>query len=162
MPSPTASPAPPPILPGMSALRAAMLALLLAFAAGAGAEALYATSIRTRLGPDAPIECNLYTVDPANARASFVAPLKAPGGTPIAIVSLATQPGTGVIFGVTAPPAGPATLVTVDPQTGRVTLIGRIGHDVSDIAFDRRGRLFAWLPDGNRLARIDPATGSAE
>src|SRR3954470_12685550 len=126
MPSPTASRATRPIPPSMSALRAGMVAFLLAFAAGASAEALYATSIHTRLEPDAPIECNLYTIDPASAHASFVAPLKAQGGTPIAIVSLATQPGTGIIFGVTAPPAGAATLVTVEPQTGRVTLIGRI------------------------------------
>src|SRR4051794_27658870 len=79
MPSPTASPTPRPNLLSMPALRITTLVLLLAFAAAASAQALYATSIRTRLGPDAPIECNLYTVDPATARASFVAPLKAQG-----------------------------------------------------------------------------------
>jgi IPT/TIG domain len=97
---------------------------------------------------------NLYTVDPTNARSTFV------GALGVALTGLALSPG-GILFGATAAKGGGA-LVTIDPYTSRVTAIGPLltaanapAH-TPDLAFEGT-RMLGW--HGNSLTMIDPATG---
>jgi hypothetical protein len=78
----------------------------------------------------------------------------------VAIVSLAIHPATGVLYGVTAGLSIPRSLVSIDPESGNVSLIGSLGHVASDLSFARSGQLFAWLPDINRLGRVDLRSGT--
>jgi hypothetical protein len=146
----------------------ARIVLLLAsacLAGNAGAESLlYVTSIRTLYENDvAQIECNLYRVDASTGAATLLGPMRLGGTAPVAVISLAIHPATGVVYGITAGLAGnvPRSLVTVDPASGNVTRVGPLGQVASDLAFARDGALYAWLPQINRLARIDLGTGAA-
>jgi hypothetical protein len=144
--------------------RLALFLIVLATGIDAAAETLLATAIRTHFTEaSAEVECDLYSVDPATGASQLIAPLKVDGGPSIGVISLASHPTTGQLYGVTAGLSRtiPRSLVSLDPQTGTVHLIGPLGTVASDIAFDRRGRLFAWLPDANALARVDLQTGAA-
>ncbi|HZZ91966.1 MAG TPA: hypothetical protein VFE23_05345 [Usitatibacter sp.] len=146
-------------------LRGFLFAALLAGAPSALAQTLlYATAIRMHYEDGAArIECNLYRVDPATGASILMAPVRIAGREPIAVVSLAIHPTTGVVYGVTAGLSStiPRSLVSIDPATGDVTLIGALGEVASDLAFSRDGTLYAWLPTRNRLARVDLASGHA-
>lgn len=144
------------------------VACVLAFVAAlvatsAQAQVLYAASFRSSaLGAGDGIAGSLYTVTLASGSGVFVAPLKLNGTTPIGIVGLAVHPSTGIFYGITPPgsPAAPSSLVTVDPATGRAQLIGDLRFPSSDIAFNRAGILFAWLPGTSQLGIVNTVTGS--
>ena len=145
---------------------APILVALLGFVLSAHAAEtfLYATAIRQHYEDgQARIECNLYRVDPATGTSTHVAPMRINGTQPIAIVSLAVHPATGAMYGVTAGLSGriPRSLVAIDPATGDVKLIGALGEVASDLAFSHDGTLYAWLPERNRLARVDLGNGRA-
>ena len=125
---------------------------------------MFATAIRMHYeGGDARVDCALYRVDPASGASTLLGPLRIGGTTPIAIISLAIHPATGAMYGVTAGLSRniPRSLVAIDAVTGDVKLIGALGEVASDLAFSRDGTLYAWLPERNRLARIDLGTGRA-
>lgn len=143
--------------------RALFLALLLAVLPASAAETLlYATSIRVHIEEGgAGVECMLYRIDPATGAATMLAPVRIAGKQPISAISLAIHPVTGKVYGVTAGLTMARSLVSIDPASGNVTLIGPLGEVVSDLAFSGDGTLYGWLPSRNRLATIDLESGRA-
>jgi hypothetical protein len=125
---------------------------------------LYATAIKVHYEDGAArIECNLYRVDPATGASTLLAPVRIAGREPVAVISLAIHPATGVVYGITAGLTSdrPRSLVTIDPGTGNVTVIGRLGEIASDLSFSRDGTLYAWLPTRNQLGSVNLGTGRA-
>lgn len=153
------------VLRNLSSACAILLALVgIALPVRAADILLYATAIRMHYEDgQARIECNLYRVDPATGTSTLLAPLRIGGTQPIAIVSLAIHPATGMMYGVTAGLSGriPRSLVAIEPATGDVKLIGALGEVASDLAFSHDGTLYAWLPERSRLARVDLGNGRA-
>lgn len=121
---------------------------------------LYAATVRARTGPADNNGGSLYVVDPSNASAKAVGPLRIQG-KPIGITGLAVHPRSGVLYGVTAgsSPNHRNSLVTVDPATAEANLVGEMRVAGSDIAFNSDGELYIWLPDTNQVARINTASG---
>ncbi|HYG61677.1 MAG TPA: DUF4394 domain-containing protein [Thermoanaerobaculia bacterium] len=67
----------------------------------------------------------------------------------------------GGLFMSTDAPKNPSNFYRLDPATGRATLIGVQGQEVTGLAANRNG-LFGLGGDGrNNLVRIDPRTGRA-
>jgi DNA-binding beta-propeller fold protein YncE len=131
--------------------------------ASAAAQTLYAVSVRTYSDPGySGVEGNIYVVDPATAALTLLTSLHA-GDTPIGLDGLAIHPGTGEFYGITAPTSKsiPQSLVRVEPATGNVTLVGRLGFAGSDIAFDADGTLYIWLADKGQLGTVNLETGAA-
>jgi hypothetical protein len=145
-----------------SFLRWILGALLAASLPAAAETLLYATAIKVHYEDGAArIECNLYRVDPATGASTLLAPVRIQGREPVGVISLAIHPGTGVVYGVTAGLAAdrPRSLVSINPGTGDVTVIGPLGEVASDLAFSRESELFAWLPARNQLATVNVNTG---
>ncbi len=143
-----------------------LLACLAAWlAAPAAAEALlYAASNRAHFSEGtAGIWCNLYRVDPGTSKFVLLAPVRVKDQATVTIVTLAIQPKTDVVYAASGArsPTAPSSLLTIDPKTGEAQVLGSIGHVVSDLAFTDDGRLYAWLPEENRLAKVNPASGAA-
>jgi hypothetical protein len=133
------------------------------FAASAAAQVLYAVSVRTYADPGYHgVEGNLYVVDPETASTTLIAPLMVQGKTPIGLRGLAIHPKTGVFYGITSPNASviPRSLVTIDPITGSVTLVGDLGYGASDIEFDPDGMLYAWVPETRQAGTVNLDTGA--
>jgi len=133
-------------------------------APGASAETLYVATLRDQSNATAEAQGGaLFTVDPYTAQYTQVAVLRIGGVTPVGITGLSIHPRTGVFFGITAGSSAniPRSLVTIDPTTGNVTLVGSLGHTGSDLRFDAKGVLYAWLTDVNCLATVDVGTGAA-
>ena len=143
-----------------------MACAVAAFALLAGsvsAETVYVATLRDR-GPDSAIVGGgLYTVDLNKGGARLVAPLRIGGAVPIGLTGLSVHPRTGVLYGITGGIAAtlPKSLVTVDPENGNATLVGSLGIAGSEIRFDRKGTLYVWLSDLNKLGTIDVGTGAA-
>jgi len=137
--------------------------LAAALPATAAETLLYATAIRIHYEEGSGrVECNLYRVDPATGAARLLAPVRVEGRDPVGVISLAIHPATGVVYGITAGLADrPRSLVSIDPGTGDVTVIGPIGDVASDLAFSREGTLYAWLSGRNQLASVHLGTGRA-
>lgn len=111
---------------------------------------------------------SLYTVDPATAVSTLVAPVTI-GGAPIALTGLAFHPTTGVLYGITggAPSNFRRSLVTIDASTGAATLIGTYTPTIiSDITFGGDGTLYGWVtttnpPNGiKELCSLNLTTGA--
>ena len=140
------------------------IAALCAPAFAAHAETLYVATLRDQSNATAEAQGGaLFTVDPATAAHTLVAPLRIGGVTPVGLTGLSIHPRTGVFFGITAGSSAniPRSLVTIDPANGNVTLVGSLGHTGSDLRFDAKGVLYAWLTDVNCLATVDVGTGAA-
>jgi hypothetical protein len=131
--------------------------------APAAAETLYAATVRTGGAgvPDA-ISGSLYSVNLGSGSATFIAPLSLDGKTSIGITGLAAHPSTAVLYGITSPLSSehPQSLVTLDPNTGNATLVGDLRFPGSDIAFNRAGILFTWLPATSQLGIVNITTGA--
>ncbi|HET9470555.1 MAG TPA: hypothetical protein VFO24_05585 [Usitatibacter sp.] len=139
---------------------AAALVLLAASLGASAADPLYATSLRGEAAGGPFIAGNLYTVDPATAAAKLIGPIRL-GDTAVGITAVATHPRTGVFYGITAglSPAVPRSLVTVDLDSARATLVAPISMRGSDLAFGQDGMLYLWVPDAKRLVKLDPVSG---
>jgi hypothetical protein len=121
--------------------------------------------------PPPPTSSNLIRIDPnTGAQLSTVA-ITSPTGSALSIADLATQPGTGALFGVSGPNGpGPANLFTINPVTGVATLIGAVGDGTfasfASIGFAPNGTLYASVanfaggPISPRLVTLNPATGA--
>ena len=124
---------------------AALVAVVLSLLAfGSWAETLYVVTLRDQSNATAEAQGGaLFTVDPATAAYTQVAALRIGGVTPVGLTGLSIHPRTGVFYGITAGSSAniPRSLVTIDPATGNVTLVGSLGHTGSDIRFDAKGVL---------------------
>lgn len=131
--------------------------------ASAMADTLYAATVRTGAAGGADIVSgSLYTVNLGNGSATFIAPLLLDGRAAIGVTGMAAHPATGIMYGITSPlsSAHPQSLVTLDPNTGRATLVGDLRFPGSDIAFNKAGILFTWLPATSQLGVVDLTTGA--
>jgi hypothetical protein len=143
----------------------ACLAAWLAALPATAATVLYAASNRAHFttGATTGIWCNLYRVDPGTGKFVLLAPVRVNDQATVTIVTLAIHPSTDIVYAASGPrsPTAPSSLLSLDPRSGEAQVLGPIGHVVSDLAFTNDGRLYAWLPEENRLAKVDPATGAA-
>jgi len=127
------------------------------------ADTLYAATVRTGAGGGTDtVSGSLYTVNLGSGSATFVAPLRLNGSTPIGITGMASHPSTGVMYGITSPLSGsnPQSLVTIDPNSGSAVLVGDLRFPGSDIAFNKAGILFTWLPATSQLGIVNLSTGA--
>ncbi len=142
--------------------------IALSFAAQAEAATLYAATAAGAAG-------RLFTIDSATgAMIQDVGPLDDLTGGNYPITGLAFHPTTGVLYGSTGnnPAATAARLVTIDPATAIVTLVGLfnagpvnstgVPATMADIAFDSAGNLYGVASIGGpQLYSINTATGQA-
>jgi len=106
------------------------------------------------------------TIDQTTGAFTPIGPLQDANGNSYGLTGLDYNPTSGVLYGATNnnSPTSPQNLVTIDPATGRVTLVGPYGTgDVSsDITFRSDGALFGWMEPGtDQLSSINPVTGAA-
>ncbi len=141
-----------------------LFAALLASAASLLTIAAHAQTLFAATGSNG-IAGSLYTVNPATAATTLVGPLLA-GALPVGLTGLARHPVSGVLYGATAvsSPNFARSLVTVNPATAAVTVIGSFGAgiNISDISFNAAGTtLFGWIANTGAIATINIATGAA-
>ena len=134
----------------------------------AGAAVMYGATAAGAAG-------TLYILDSATGAAlTTVGPLNDVGATNYPITGLAVHPITGVLYGSTGnnPTATAARLVTIDPLTALVTVIGSFNAGptntegtpatMADIGFDAAGNLYGvGSIGGPQLYSINIASGQA-
>jgi hypothetical protein len=128
-------------------------------AALAHAETIYVATLRDYANEaTAGLGGAIFKVELPQGKAQLVANLRVGGKVPIGLTGLAI-----VWYGITAglSPAVPRSLVTVDPRTGNVTIVGDLHDSGSDIRFDPKGKLYIWLNEPARLGLVDLGTGAA-
>jgi hypothetical protein len=117
----------------------------------------------------------LYIIDPATGSViQDVGPTNDGVGTNYPITGLAFHPVTGVLYGSTGnnPPETAARLVTINPATGLVTVVGSYNAGptnssgtpatMGDLAFDAAGNLYGvGTIGGPQLYSIDITTAQA-
>jgi len=100
---------------------------------------------------------NLVKINPATGALLAIVPVKA-GGNDIQIADLAVQPGTGVLFGISASSSGDFTaagnLYTINTTTGAATLVGATGDFFGAIAFAPNGTLYMNSADLDSMGNI--------
>jgi hypothetical protein len=125
--------------------------------------ALYASTASGAAG-------ELYIIDQTNSAViQDIGPLNDASSVNYGMTGLAFQPGTGVLFGSTANKvsANAAKLVTINPATGLVTVVGSYGvatgDTMTDITFDpTSGVLYGVGSSGGaHLYSINTTTGAA-
>jgi hypothetical protein len=151
---------------------AALAALILLFVPSqhvSGAIVLYGATAAGLAG-------ELYVLDSATGMVlQDIGPLNDANGLNFGITGMAYNPVTGVLYGSThnlstADPATQAKLVTIDPLTARVTVVGSFNAGnigarpatMADIGFDSNGLLYGvGSIGGPNLYSINPASGQA-
>jgi hypothetical protein len=147
---------------------ALFLLALLATTARVDAAALYASTAAG--GPG-----QLYVISAADGSlVQNVGALNDAGGTNYPITGLAFHPTTGVLYGSTGnnPAATAARLVTINPATAQVTVVGSFNAGpvnstgtpatMADLDFDAAGNLYGVASIGGpNLYSIDTTTGQA-
>jgi hypothetical protein len=112
----------------------------------------------------------LYTISTSTGAATLVGPLVGASNASLtyAITGLAVQPGTGTLYGSTSRHSAnsPGNLVTVNPATGQVTVIGPFGSSrtAADLTFTPAGTLYGSMVGQVRrpqLGTINVTTGAA-
>jgi hypothetical protein len=119
----------------------------------------------------------LYTLDPATgAMIEDIGPLNDGSGLNYPMTGLAFHPLTGVLYGSTGMSGGNAAtkarLVTIDPATAQVTVVGQYNagpiseagnpSTMTDLTFDAAGNLFGLGSTGGpQLYSINFTTGQA-
>ena len=94
---------------------------------------------------------SLYTIDPSTGAVTLLHALVGASNANLTygIKGLAVQPGTGTLYGATSPdsPNSGNSLVTINPATGQVTVIGTsgTGYPYASLAFAPNGTLYGWL-----------------
>jgi len=106
---------------------------------------------------------SLYTIDPTTGVATLVHAFVGASNASLTygVNGLAFQPGTGTLYGTTSPdsPNSGDSLVTINPTTGQVTVIGPsgTGFPYASIAFAPNGTLYGWLI-GSGATTVSAAT----
>jgi hypothetical protein len=146
--------------------RVLVLAAVLLAVLGPGAawaQTLYAASSRN-LAAEGPgsLAGSLHSVALATGTPTFIAPLRIAGSEPVALAGMAAHPASGAFYGITSTESArsPLSLVSFDPDTGQVRVIGALGQAASGIAFSRTGILYAWLNATGQLGFINLQTGA--
>jgi hypothetical protein len=112
----------------------------------------------------------LYSINPSTGAGTLIGNLVGATNPSLtyAITGLAVQPGTGTLFGATSKNStnSPNNLVTVNPSTGQVTVIGPFNvptnQGPADITFTPDGKLYGWIePNTDSVALINISTGAA-
>jgi len=149
-----------------SILVCAVVTLALALATAAHGAVIYAATAAGTFG-------ELVTLDSATgAVVQSIGFTNDIGGSNYGITGMAFHPTTGVLYGssANADPLTAAKLVTINPATGEVTLIGlfnagNVGTKpatMTDLAFDANGNLYGvGSVGGPQLFSIDLVTGKA-
>ncbi len=130
----------------------------------AHAETIYVATLRDYANDaTAGLGGAIYKIELPQGKPLLVANLRVGGNVPIGLTGLAIHPKTRVWYGITAglSPAVPRSLVTVDPRTGAVTIVGDLREAGTDIRFDPKGKLYIWLSEPARLGVVDLGTGAA-
>ena len=143
-------------------VHALVAAAALIAATAAHAQTLYCASLRSFANAGSQIVVgNLFTVNMANTQAALVAPIKLEGNSAVGITGMAVHPATGIFYGITSglSPDYPVSLVTIDPETGNASLIGRLTMPGSDISFDSGGTLYIWVQSTRQVGKVNLATG---
>jgi hypothetical protein len=145
---------------GVAILGMAAFSLLVGGAGAARAEILYAATGSGGINGEL-VTLNIGT----GAVATDIGPLVDSAGHHYGLTGLAFQPGTGVLFGSTTSlsPTAPASLVIVNPNTARVTVVGpfnQFGATMSDITF-RGGQLYGNSGASGEFYSINTKTGAA-
>jgi sugar lactone lactonase YvrE len=100
---------------------------------------------------------NLVRINPATGALLAIVPVKA-GGNNIQIADLAVQPGTGVLFGISASSSGDfnaaGNLYTINTTTGAATLVGATGDFFGAIAFAPNGTLYMHSADLDNMGNM--------
>lgn len=121
--------------------------------------------------PPPPTSSTLIRIDPNTGAQLSTTPITSATGQALSIADLATQPGTGTLFGVSGPNGpGPASLYTINSSTGVGTLVGTVGGatfaSFASIGFAPDGTLYASVagfaggPINPRLVTLNPTTGA--
>lgn len=145
------------------AIRACACLVTFLACASACAQTLYAASFRTsNIGETPTAGGSLYTVNLGSSTATFVGSLRLNGKLPIGITGMYAHPQTGVFYGVTSSqsPNARQSLVTIDVATGNATLVAEMRYPVSDLAFNRAGVLYVWLPETSQLGVVNITNGA--
>lgn len=136
-------------------------AAIACFPLAANSQSLYIVTMR---GPKGEVPGgSLYSVDISTRALKLIAPLRVGGREPIGLKGIAVHPKTRVFYGITAGihSAIPRSLVTIDPESADVTVVGPLGMGGSDINFSADGTLYIWLNELNRLGIVNVGTGAA-
>ena len=108
------------------------------------------------LGVDAHTD-SLYKIDLNTGVATKIGPLHPSDSRYTTPVSMAIRASDDAIFVINNSPVGDSGLATLNPHTGRATLVGPT--QVNSLAFDAADNLYGIL--AGKLAKVDPATGKA-
>jgi len=114
-------------------------------------------------GPSNP--GNLYTVDPATGFATLVGALRDTDLAGYAVTGIAFG-ADGVLYGSTSAnsPTAPGSLVTIDPTSGFITVVGAFGitGTMADLTFDSANNtLYGGSSSNTNLYSINLTTGGA-
>jgi hypothetical protein len=121
------------------------------------------------LGTTSGAAGSLYSINPTTGAATSIGFLQDGIGDPFGVTGLAWDSLTGVLYGSTSNNSGttPGALVTIDPNTGTVTLIGAFATSgplftMSDLTFDATtGNLYGVSALTGDLYTINMLTGLA-
>ena len=108
----------------------------------------------------------LWTIDQTTGAAiADIGPLSDSGGQNYGVTGLAFDPTSGILYGSTGGKSG-NSLLTIDPATARVTVVGDYGlgagDTMTDIKFDTNGTLYGITSTGGaNLCTINKSTGQA-
>lgn len=110
---------------------------------------------------DGVVESSLFTIDPATGSTTLVGQVVSNGWW-ISEGDLGFDPSSGRLFAVGAWGPGEPYLIEADRWTGAASPIAAVPRDwdLSAMAFDSRGRLFALELYGGQLVELDPVTGA--
>ena len=106
----------------------------------------------------------LYTIDPiTGVLLTTVGPLNDAAGNNYPMAGLKYHPTTGILYGATANAlVNPNSLVTVDPATALVRVIGPFGQVLTDLAIDpTTGIMYGISGFNEKFFTIDVTTGAA-
>lgn len=137
----------------------AVLVLWLTAPLAALAQQVYVAAMRGQAGTP-NLMSGLYAINLSNGAATFLTPLRTANGGAVAITGLAVDTPTRTFYGITSnlSPHLPQSLVSLDPQSGALTLIGHMDLPGTDIVFDNSGRLLMWLPATRQVGVVDLKT----
>jgi hypothetical protein len=131
--------------------------------------ALYGSAIGNPVFADPAIDAPMLAqFDPVTGASISSVPITF-GGSPLEVIDLAAQPGTGLIYGTSFTSTTPGnSIYTIDRASGEAALVGATGVIGVTLAFARDGTLYmssatfssTGVQTGSFLHTVDPLTGA--